>query len=54
MPEELSLADFPWRPRLTADWLPHSSALDMRVRALEANTPAAEFDAISIEARRLA
>src|ERR1700733_10349185 len=49
-----SLSHFHWRPKLTEDWLPRCNALDMRVRALGANSPPAEFDAIAIEARQLA
>jgi FkbH-like protein len=53
-PAPSSLSHFPWRPRLTEDWLPRCNALDMRIRALGANSPATEFDAIAIEARQLA
>jgi FkbH-like protein len=49
-----SLSQFQWRPKLTEDWLPRCNALDMRVRALDVNSPAAEFDAIAVEARQLA
>jgi FkbH-like protein len=39
---------------MAEDWPQRCGALDARLRALSENSPAAEFDAISIEARRLA
>jgi predicted enzyme involved in methoxymalonyl-ACP biosynthesis len=54
MPEQISSSHFSWRPKLAADWLLRCGALDTRIRALNEKSPAAEFDAISIEARQLA
>ena len=54
MPEQNPPSPFSWRPKMTEDWLQRCSVLDTRIRALDEKSPAAEFDAISIEARRLA
>jgi FkbH-like protein len=54
MPEPVSPTHFSWRTKMAEDWLPRCSKLDARIRALDEKSAAAEFDAISIEARRLA
>lgn len=54
LPEQLAAAQFSWRPKLTPDWLSRCGELEKRIRMLDEKSPAAEFDAISIEARRLA
>ena len=54
MPEQVAAAQFSWRPKLTLDWLSRCGELERRIRMLDGKSPAAEFDAISIEARQLA
>jgi FkbH-like protein len=54
MPEQIAAAQFSWRPKLTPDWLFRCGELERRIRMLDGTSPAAEFDAISIEARQLA
>ncbi len=54
MPEQIAAAQFSWRPKLTQDWLSRWDELDRRIRLLDGTAAAAEFAAISIEARQLA
>jgi FkbH-like protein len=54
IPEQIAAAQFSWRPKLTQDWLSRWDELESRIRLLDGKSAAAEFDAISIEARQLA
>jgi len=45
---------FPWRPAMTADWPQRMAMLDGLVRTLSENSAASEYDAVALEARRLA
>jgi FkbH-like protein len=51
---DASSEGFPWRPAPGADWAEQAAALDARVRALAKHSAASEYDAVAIEARRLA
>ena len=54
MPVQIAAAQFPWRPKLTQDWLSRWDELERRIRLLDGTAAAAEFAAISVEARQLA
>jgi len=54
LPEQTAAAQFSWRPKLTPDWLSRWGELEKRIRTLDGKSPAATFDAISIEVRQLA
>ena len=47
-------AFFPWRAAPTAEWAQRLATLDGLVRGLSKESMAAEFDAVALEARRLA
>ena len=45
---------FPWRPAASEDWLERIAALDAKVSALTEDSAASTYDAVAVEARKLA